>query len=57
MEGSESEDKFIIRLKFQKKFLFVSFREDELTAKNFPEKGKLYNLTTYFLRKPQITDW
>lgn len=51
MEGAEGEDKFIVRLKFQNKFLFVSFRESELTTTNFPEKGKLNDSTIHYKRK------
>lgn len=50
MEGAEIEEKYIVRLKFQDKFMFVGFRESELTVTNFPEKGKFY-LAFHFPRK------
>lgn len=50
MNGVESEEKYIVRLKFQNKFMFVNFRETELTTTNFPEKGELHLAILLFIK-------
>lgn len=42
MDGTENKETYIVRLKFQDKFEFVEFHENELTVTNFPEKGEFY---------------
>lgn len=34
------EEKYIVRLMYKEKSLFVEFAESELNMKDFPEKGK-----------------